>query len=78
MKLVQDGSSLHADVLSETLNETCEKLLVVSRKITKLNEELADDGARMEKLRAKYQRYPVVIGDLRPERVRDAEDDLHV
>ena len=55
MKSVQGTSLLPADVLSEMLNETREKLLVTSRKITELNEELADGSARMEKLRAEYQ-----------------------
>lgn len=55
MKAVQGKSLLPADVLSEMADELREKLMAISRRITELNEELADGNARMEDLRAEYQ-----------------------
>ena len=55
MKAVQGKSLLPADVLSEMADELREKLMATSRRITELNEELADGNARMEDLRAEYQ-----------------------
>ena len=55
MKSVQGKSLLPADVLSEMLEEARDKLMVTSRRVTELNEELADGNARMEDLRAEYQ-----------------------
>ena len=55
MKSVQGKSLLPAEVLSEMLEEARDKLLTTSRRVTELNEELADSNARMEDLRAEYQ-----------------------
>ena len=54
MKSVQGKSLLPAEVLNE-MAEIREKLMATSRRITELNEELADGNARMEDLRAEYQ-----------------------
>lgn len=55
MKAVQGKSLLPADVLSEMADELRERLMATSRRITELNEEIADGNARMEDLRAEYQ-----------------------
>lgn len=55
MKAVQGKSLLPADVLNEMADELRGKLMATSRRITELNEELADGNARMEDLRAEYQ-----------------------
>ncbi len=55
MKAVQGKSLLPAEILNEMAEEIREKLMATSRRITELNEELADSNARMEDLRAEYQ-----------------------
>ena len=55
MKAVQGKSLLPAEILNEMAEEIREKLMATSRRITELNEELADGNARMEDLRAEYQ-----------------------
>ena len=55
MKAVQGKSLLPAEILNEMAEEIRERLMATSRRITELNEELADSNARMEDLRAEYQ-----------------------
>ena len=56
LKAIQGKSALPQDVLSEMLEDTRQKVLDTSERITKLTAELNDGNSKIEEMKAEFNR----------------------